>query len=159
MADQEYIPASRYFTHVTEYRMVAGKDCKHMVWPNQIAGHLQNKNNGHRVKRRDAKRMQQEIEEGEGYWADLLQFTDELPLRNEIGPAIPELHIHRDGLRCTVQPDDCRYICRSEDSMKTHIGQKHPGNRGRRGARTLAMRDAQIEEPWKQVVCQRFFMH
>ena len=133
--------------------MVACKECKHMVWPNQIAGHLQNKGNAHRARRRDAMRMQREIEE----WPDLLQYSDELPLVNEIRQPISELHIHRDGLRCIIDPDQCRYICRVEGSMKSHWTQKHPNSRGRRGARTLAARTEPVERPWKQVACQRFF--
>jgi RecQ family ATP-dependent DNA helicase len=134
--------------------MVACKECKHIVWPNQIAGHLQNKDNAHRAKRRDATRMQREVEE----WPDLLQYSDELPLVNEIRPPISELHVHRDGLRCIIDPDQCKYICRVEGSMKSHLTQKHPNSRGRRGARTLVSREAPVKKPWKQVACQRFFV-
>lgn len=78
---------------------------------------------------------------------------------NSVRVPYPELTFFIDGLLCTGNAG-CTYICRTEMSMKAHIGKEHPGTlRARRGrpSRDEALAEGEQHRPWRFVHCQRLF--
>ncbi|KIW99340.1 uncharacterized protein Z518_11418, partial [Rhinocladiella mackenziei CBS 650.93] len=130
--------------------------CHHCVWPDGIRRHLQTR--PHRWARRDAQQMQDAIQT----WPNLRRDRDHIdrwcqqPARDPIASLPPPVQ----GVRCDIYPDQCRYICRDETSMKVHFARRHPGSRGPCGARCHTQRElpAPPARPlWQTVFCQQLF--
>ena len=68
----------------------------------------------------------------------------------------PELTLFDDGLLCTKQ-SQCRYICRTKDSMKEHLRKEHQWTLRARQGRPQK-NSGQPDLPWKPVACQRIFV-
>jgi hypothetical protein len=49
---------SQYFEHVLEYSVVACRECRYAVWPDQIEGHLQRQ---HKVSCKEAEAIRQQV--------------------------------------------------------------------------------------------------
>lgn len=144
----------RYFEHLAEYRVAVCNECRYAVWPSQIKGHLQEQ---HRIKRGEAEAVGDDIRS----WPGLIQYYGELVLPSQVGDPIAQLSLYEDGLLCQLEPARCRYIARSTESIRKHWREAHgwsaAGRRGRPSRTQAQGIQAQVQEGYRQVYCQRFF--
>ncbi|EKG08964.1 hypothetical protein MPH_14081, partial [Macrophomina phaseolina MS6] len=149
--------STEYFSHAAEHRLAICKECRHAVWPDQIAAHLQGKH--HRLGRKQAEKVADAVRA----WPDLIQFPSELEVPVQLSQPITELPLFEDGLLCQLHPDKCRYICRDTKTLKWHwrkthqwsVGGSHKG--GGSGKTKEGRMGKRFQDAAKQVCCQRFF--
>ncbi|KAK1809579.1 hypothetical protein LTR12_016055 [Friedmanniomyces endolithicus] len=91
----------------------------------------------------------------------LFSSTDAFELTRQGQQALPYLPIHRDGLRCQLQPQQCQYIARSDTSMRNHWRQAHRWNvshyRGQLGHTEKEEYRQRRADALSSVCCQRLF--
>lgn len=88
------------------------------------------------------------------------------PARIEIPPFVEQpidgLAVHPNALKCQVDPDECRYICRTIRSIIAHIEKKHGKTRFSQRGHPTPRQQARIDKEaplWRSVVCQQFYPH
>lgn len=94
-----------------------------------------------------------------------LDFTRLPEIRALTGPtsAVAGLPIYRDGRRCTLNPAQCGYVCRSEKGLRKHWKDKHqwtlcegPGRTdSAKKGRAASRLQLAVRQP---VLCQRLFL-
>jgi hypothetical protein len=145
---------SQYFEHLAEYEVAVCKECRYAVWPDQIEGHLQEQ---HKIRLREASAEGEAIRS----WAGVIQYPSQLKLPSRVPKPVTQLPLHADGLLCQLNLDSCQYIARSRESIRKHWRECHGWSAGKkrgRPSRTERKRvQAQVEEGYKQVYCQRLF--
>lgn len=95
--------------------------------------------------------------------SDLIQYFMEFEVPNYVDSAVPKLKICTDDLICQLKPENCQYICRVNKNMRTHCQRKHGWKQQTQRERSSKSRHIRQQrsdapEPWKIVVCQRFFV-
>ncbi|KAN0066828.1 hypothetical protein V8E54_015117 [Elaphomyces granulatus] len=134
----------------TDYQKTAS--CKHAVWPKYVANHC-GKQHGVDLVQAAA------IAAGYENDADLRHEPEELELPPFVETPVPFLPIHN-GLACRVDPDACRYVSITVNSMLSHIKVAHrPAERSTTATR-LRQRQQAIgadTRRWRDTYCQRFF--
>jgi hypothetical protein len=147
--------ACQYFRHLAEYQVAVCKECQYAVWPDQIEGHLQEQ---HKVKRREASAIGSEIRS----WAGVMQYPSEFVAPSSIAAPHPQLPMYADGLLCQLDPSQCQQVLRSMKSMKQHWHKDHQGwsagkKRGRPSRTKEKGLQAQMDQGYTRVYCQRLF--
>jgi RecQ family ATP-dependent DNA helicase len=145
-------------TYLEDYGIVVCKQCMHAIWPSQVKAHFQSPNH-----RWDIQRVRGLMAAMDEASLDLIQYSMEFEVPNYVDSAVPELKICTDGLMCQLKPKNCQYICRINKNMRTHCQRKHgwkqQTQRGRPSkSRQIRQQRSDAPEPWKTVVCQRFFV-
>lgn len=145
----------KYFKHLAEHQLAICNECQYAVWPNQIEGHLQEQ---HKVKRKEAEAIGESVR----CWSGLIQYPSELELPGQAREPFSELPLYRDGMLCQLEPTRCKHIVRNTNVLKKHWRIDHhywsAGKKRGRPSRIQAQSiEAQIQEGYKQVYCQRFF--
>jgi len=102
------------FEHLVEHQLVICRQCRHAIWPEQIAAHLQGEKHGFRRER--AREIAQEIEA----WPGVIRYPSELQIPITVEESIRQLPLYTDGVRCTLDPARCRYIGRGKESIRRH---------------------------------------
>ena len=151
------LTAERLFERISSHRLIICRQCKYAVWPRQVVCHLGGRE--HRQRRRDATKIQDEILG----WPDLIHSAEDLTSINERVKPFDALRMYTDGKICQVQPESCRYIGRSLQTMKNHFARTHPGVQRDRGGRPshgsrLSSRTNSGVPHWTTTACQRFFV-
>ncbi|KAK3065108.1 hypothetical protein LTS18_010261 [Coniosporium uncinatum] len=143
------------FEHLVEHQLVVCKKCRHAVWPDQIAGHLQGKQHG--LKRQRATETAREIEG----WPGVIRYPSELQVPTTVEEPFCQLPLYPDGFRCILEPASCHFIGRGKESIRRHWRRAHGwavlGKKGGSGPirrRIVEQREGAAAE---RVQCQRFF--
>lgn len=148
----ESIQVDELFQYSSAIQLPVCRQCRYALWPEKIADHVQGRQ--HRLSAQDARELQNQVLQ----WPDLLPDREMIfRIHENVQPPIPELEIFSDGLLCDTQTEECRYICRDQQTMKTHFGRFHPGQRGKAGAPCTSQRSSKNPQPWRRVHCQRIF--
>ncbi len=129
-----------------------------MILPSQIMAHFQGSKHRWTVQR--ARDLITVINEAS---LNLIQYLMKFEMPEYVDSAMSKLKVCTNGLICQLESDNCRYICRNVKFMRTHCKQKHgwkqQTQRGRPSkSRQIRQRRSDALEPWKAVVCQRFFV-
>ncbi|KAF1818785.1 uncharacterized protein K489DRAFT_326901, partial [Dissoconium aciculare CBS 342.82] len=151
--------ASAYFEHESEWQLAICRECRVAVWPAHIMRHLQS--NHHRVEHKEAQRIAEEVQT----WPGLALSASQLILPSTVRPPIEALPIYQDGIQCCLEPESCRYVCRSIGTIRRHWrrchqwsrqGRQSGGGSGSAKTQKIAQAGASACRP---VHCQRFFAH
>ena len=147
--------ASEFFDHLIEYALVVCKECRHGVLPSQIKSHLRRV---HSASCKQAESVADEVSR----WGGLIQYASEVEVPSHVTQPIPQLPVWPDGLMCQIDPDHCRHIFRSAETMRKHWQQIHNWSAARRGGRPSRVEaekiQARISTSCKTVRCQRLFV-
>jgi superfamily II DNA helicase RecQ len=146
--------AERFVNYIQEYDIVVCRACQHAVAPAKIAAHF--RGSVHRCSREQIRAIRERVKA----YSDTISGPAHVEIPLFVEQPVAGLRVCRDGLMCDVAPEECRYICRTINSIKTHIQRKHEKARfGRRGQLTSRQQaQADDEAPlWKSVVCQQFY--
>jgi hypothetical protein len=151
--------AQYYFAPYPRYRIAVCKQCGYAVFPDHCASHLKGRHPGLSSIERS------QIVNNLYSWPDCCLSTDKSFLvPTAIEEPIPDLPTFTDGLQCKIDPARCRYVCRSQATLRKHWASAHSwgiGN-GRRGGSRTAMSQRAAEDrrvnAYTPVHCQRFFM-
>lgn len=148
--------ATEHFHHSSEWHVVICKECQYAVWPNQIVGHLTNKQ--HALPRKIALSISDEIEQ----WPGIALFPSEFRVPDSVTVAIDGLALYEGGIKCELGARTCRYVCRDWNTVKKHWREVHgfsPGQK-RGGSGRLRKEDIerQVSQSCRHVRCQRFFV-
>lgn len=143
------------FEHLVEHQLVVCRICRHAVWPNQIAGHLQGKQHG--LKRQKAREMAREIEG----WPGVIKDPGELWVPMTVERPFCQLPLYPDGFRCILEPARCHFIGRGKESIRRHWRRVHGwavvGKKGGSGPIRRRMVEQREGTAAERVQCQRFF--
>ena len=150
------VNVNEYFDRIEEYGLVVCKRCRYTVWPREIRGHL--KSNKHRKSKKEADAIADIV----CAWSGLVQSPDDLRIPSTVAKPFEQLHVHIDGLECTLDPDNCHYISRTAERMRKHWQGTHRWragleNGGGSGNRLKQSVQRCREGAMKSIKCQRFF--
>ena len=112
-----------YFEHLAEYAVAVCKECRYAVWPDQIEGHLQKQ---HKTPYKEAR----DVSKGIDSWSGLIRYPGELELPKCVARPTHQLPLYTDGLLCQLDPEHCKYIARSIETLKKHWRSKHGWSAG-----------------------------
>jgi uncharacterized C2H2 Zn-finger protein len=97
-----------------------------------------------------------------GGWAGLIEYASELEVPSQVIQAIQQLPVYADGLMCCIDPDYCRQIFRSEETIRKHWQKMHNWSAARKGGRPSRVEQKKIHERiskiYKTVYCQRLLV-
>ncbi|KAF2158374.1 hypothetical protein M409DRAFT_31110 [Zasmidium cellare ATCC 36951] len=144
------------FEYLPEHRLAVCRTCHFAVLPSQATTHL-----AHHHRDIPARLRPAIVRELAG-WPDICQQPS-----SGVAPAgVPEpfssLALFTDGLQCQLEPQACRYICRSLGTLRGHWRRAHqwaPGTHG--GCRSSQRQAAAAQrraDAYRSVWCQRFFV-
>ena len=118
----ESIQVDELFQYAPHIQLPICRECGFGVWPKSVAAHVQRR--PHRLGRQDARYVQQVIQQ----WPQLLQDRQIISaIHQAVQPIIPELPVYTDGWLCEGDSERCRYVCRDEESIKSHFARCYPG--------------------------------
>ena len=147
--------AASLFDHLAEHALAICKECRHGVLPSQIKNHLQ------RVHRMDSKQAESAAEKV-GSRAGLIQYASELEMPSQVVAPMPQLPVYPDGLKCRLDPDQCRQIFRSSEAMRKHWRRVHdwlPASKGGRPSQVEKGKiQARIKKGCQTIHCQRLLV-
>ena len=145
---------TRYFEHLVEHSLAICKECRYAVWPNQIEGHLREQ---HQTPRKEAQIEAECIRK----WPGLIQYPSELFYPSCVVKPFTQLSLYSDGLKCQLEPMHCQYTVRSLKTLKEHWRKNHGWSASQKPGRPSRTKEkkiqAQMDQGFKRVHCQRFF--
>lgn len=131
---------AQYVDHNSKYRLAVCKQCQHAVWPQEIQRHF----NG--PKHAVSHRLITEITQVVNTWTQLIRDPMELTIPDWVEQLIPYLEFVRNGFLCDIDPESCRYICCTQEAIRTHIRQKHSISQYQRRGRPSQSQRAYVEK-------------
>ena len=113
--------AEEYFSHAPEWRLMACRQCKYAVWPEQAAAQL--KGAQYTVKHGKATAIQHEVENR----AELLQYPPEFVPIEHTAQTVEGLRLRGGDSRCReagagteMEEETCGHICTTPGGMRKH---------------------------------------
>lgn len=147
--------AGDFFTLSAEHGIIICRHCCMGVWPEQAYGHLRGPQ--HRLKGSQVSLIVRSL----GIWSPSFVTAAAFRMPDFVGRRINGLPLHNDGLLCQLDLARCKYVCRTEDSMRKHWGAFHQWTLAdrRNGSRfTPTELFARKQKAMTRVKCQRFFL-
>ena len=151
------IESSDIFYYHTAYRLLICRHCRRAVRRGELKAHLIN----HHPKNIGYLQVRNIVQDVETRYPRALTAEDMKMLPKEIPEPVPILAIYEDGLQCMLEPEICKYLCRSQHSMKQHWRKSHiliSPKAGRPSLRNIEKMSAIWSKHTELVRCQQFFI-
>ena len=147
--------AGEHFEHLVEYALAVCRECRHGILPSQIKSHVQR---SHHVTRKKAELIADEVRS----WAGLIEYASEVEVPSQVIKPVHQLPVYEDGLMCRLDPNRCRQIFRSLETVRKHWQKVHDWSPAEKGGRATRVQQKNIQDRVnkhiKKVHCQRLLV-